>query len=108
MKKLIIDTRKSIFKPIEIEINGKTFEVIRVTREVLKKLAEFDRRLREGDGEAPYERLEFLIGKTPLINKLEMREVNQITTYITGLLYTPEEVQLPEDEKKVIGPGDKS
>jgi len=108
MSKLIINTAQELYKPIEIEINGKTYKVkVKFTRKFLKKLGEYDKLIDQGDEDAAFKRLEVLIGKQDIIDKLDIREVNDITRHIVKNIYNPER-DLPKIEKNVKRPGDKN
>jgi len=107
MSKLVINTAQSLYKPIEIKIDGKTYTVkAKFSRKFLNKLGEYDKKITAGDTDAPFERLEKLIGKQAVIDKLDLREVNEITEHIIEKIKNPEK-DLPEIEKNVTGPGDK-
>ena len=108
MSKLIINTVQGRNKPIEIEIDGKSYKVkAKFSRKFLTKLSEYDKKIIAGDTDAPFERLEKLIGKQVVIDKLDIREVNEITKHIIKNLHNPEK-DLPETEKNEQRPGDKN
>lgn len=107
MEKLVINTTRRLYKPIEIEINGKTYTVIaEFTRPFLKKLTHYDKIIDEGDLDAPYERLKELIGKHAVIDKLDIREVNKITRYVIKGVFLAAD-NSSEIEKNVKRPGEK-
>jgi len=108
MSKLVINTTQELYKPIEIEIDGKTYTVkAKFTRKFLKKLGEYDKLIDQGDEDAAFKRLEVLIGKQTVIDKLDIREVNEITRHIIKNIYEPER-DLPAKEKNSERPGDKN
>lgn len=107
MSKLVINTAQELYKPIEIEIDEKIYKVTaKFTKKFLNKLGEYDKLIDAGDAGAAFERLRVLIGKQTIIDKLDIREVNEITKHIIKNIYEPEK-DLPEKEKNVKGPGDK-
>jgi len=107
MSKLVISTTQELYKPIEIEINGKTYKVkVKFTRKFMKRLNEFDVMIDMGKTDAAFQRLEVLIGKQAVIEKLDLREVNEITDHIVSNIQQPER-DLPVNEKNATGPGDK-
>lgn len=107
MSKLIINTAQELYKPIEIEIDGKTYKVkAKFSRKFLKKIGGYDKLIIQGDTDAPFERLEKLIGKQAVIDNLDIREVNDITKHIIENIQEPER-DLPEKEKNLKGPGEK-
>lgn len=112
MNRLKIDTTRSLYKPVEVEIDGKVFEVQALTRAKLRDLSALEKRIREGDSEAAYEQIEIMLGKQAGFEKLTLQHVNEIVTFVTTKIYQPERI-LPTDspdEKKAKnskGPGDK-
>lgn len=108
MSKLIISTTQGLYKAIEIEIDGKSYKVTaRFTHKFLKKIGEYDKQIAQGDMDAPFKRLEMLIGKQPIIDKLDIREVKEITEHIIENLYKPEK-NLTGKEKNGKRSGEKS
>jgi len=103
MPRLTIDTKntKSLYDPVEVEINGKVFKVISIDRNVLKKIEEFDAETVKGNLDAAYQRLELLIGKHPFINKLRIEELIEITEFVTMNIFRP-----AKKEKNSPGPGE--
>jgi len=103
MPRLTIDTKntKSLYDPVEIEINGKVFKVINIDRDVLKKIEEYDIETAKGNFDAAYQRLELLIGKHPFISKLRLEELIEITEFVTMNIFRPS-----KKEKNSPGPGE--
>lgn len=106
MAKLIIDTKKSVYKPIIVEIDGENYEVKSVNRAMLKKITELENKLKMGNAEAAYDQLELLFGAIKAFDKLDLREVNEIINHVTDKLYRPEKDE-KEPEKNESGSGDK-
>lgn len=106
MPRLKIDTRKSEYSPIIVEINGKEFTARMFDKETIRELNKYDQLVKDGDLEAPYERLAFILDlkkNDPTLAKLLAREVNRITNWIVRAAYSPDEAemdQLPSGEKK--------
>ena len=96
-------TSASLYDPLEVEINGQVFKVKPVGRVMLKKIEELDGRVKAGDLDAAYERLELLIGKHKAIDKLVLEDLVGITDFITSNLIRPRKkeknVQRPEEGK---------
>lgn len=105
MGKLILSTTKDLYKPIEIEIDGKNFQVKRVTREILEKVAELDQSAKDGNLHAAYQQVELLIGKNKVINALDIRQIGKLIQHVIDSLYMPEK-ELTESEKKKLKAGD--
>ena len=102
MPRLSIDTKKSLYEPIEVEIDGKIFEVQAVDRAVFRKMNEFDEQTKQGNLEAAYQKLELLIGRHKFIESLKLEELAKIHEFINSNLLRP-----PKAEKNSPGPGDK-
>lgn len=101
MPKLTIDTKASLYAPIEVEINGKLFRVRKFTRDLLEQVEALDEQAQQGKISAAYERLELLLGKHKLINELEPAQVGEITQFIVMKIMNPE---APEKNAQRPGP----
>jgi len=103
MPRLTIDTKntKSLYEPVEVEINGKVFQVISIGRDTIKKIEEYDAAVKKGNLDAAYERLELFIGKHKLISNLKIEEMIEITDFIIQSVFTP-----VKKEKNLPGPGE--
>jgi len=102
MPTLKIDTQKSLFKPIEVEIDGKVFEVKRLTRTVAQEIEKFSKQINDGQLDAAYLQLEMFLGEDEAIGNLDLHQVNEITRFIVKNIISPE-----EEEKNAPKPGDK-
>ena len=97
MPKLVINTEKSLYKPIEVEIDGKVYKVRKLTRDVLQKVEGFDKNVSSGNLDAAYGRLEFLLeAKAKTFNGLIVQEVGEITEFITKAAFSPEKSEKNE------------
>ena len=97
MPKLVINTEKSLYKPIEVEIDGKVYKVRKLTRDVLQKVEGFDKDVSSGNLDAAYGRLEFLLeAKVKTFNGLIVQEVGEITEFITKAAFSPEKSEKNE------------
>lgn len=105
MPKLLISTKKSLYKPIVVNIDGQDQEVIPITKKILKKLKEFEDKIREGDAEAAYAQLELLMDTKKFTDKLELRQVNEIIRFVTISIHAPEKKET-KPEKKESGSGE--
>jgi len=104
---LKLSTEKSLYKPITIEIDGMKLQARPITRGVLRKMASLEKRIRTGDVEAAFEQVELIFGKQKVIDKLELRQVNEIIEYVTTCIFKPER-ELTVEEKNSTRPGDKT
>jgi hypothetical protein len=110
MSPLKLSTSKSLYKPIEIEIDGETFRAKVLTRAMLRKMTTLEKKIRGGDADGAYEQLEMIFGKHQVFDKLDLRQVNEIIAYVTTQFFKPEkaiDVDETEEEKNVNRPGDK-
>jgi hypothetical protein len=103
MPKLTIETGKSLYKPIEIEIDGKVFQVKRLTRAIIQEIEALDSETSKGNLDAAYRRLELLLEKNEAIDNLDLQQIGQITDFVVRNILVPE-----KEEKNVSEPGDKS
>jgi len=104
MPKLTIDTKDSLFDPIEIAIDGETFVVNRLTRPLLLKIEELMKAIQGGSFDAGFRVLELLLGEKAfaVISELDLTQVNKISKFITGSI-----TQTTDEEKNGSKPGDK-
>lgn len=107
MPKLTIDTRKSEYSPIIVEINGKEFTAREFDKEVCRELNKYDQMVEKGDLITPYTRLEYILGlkkDDPTLAKLKAREVNRITVWIVRASYSADAAEMegltPAEKKK--------
>ena len=101
MPKLTIDTKKSLYEPVEIEIDGKVVKVKNIDRETLNKITALDEEISKGNLDAVYQRLELLIGKHKFIDKLTVENLTEITMFVIRSIMSPTKA-----EKNLPGPGE--
>jgi len=104
-EKLILSTQKSIHKPIEIEIDGKTYQNRPLSRATFDKVKEHEKAALKGDIEALYEQVKILFGVSmDVLNKLDIRDVNTLLQYtmtqVTQPLATTEKEKAEKNEPK--------
>jgi len=104
MPRLKINTKtsKTLYEPLEVEINGKVYKVKPVGRSMLRSIQELDEEVKKGNLDAAYERLELLIGKHKVIDNLVIEDLASITDFITKNLFRP-----AKKAKNSQGPGEK-
>jgi len=81
----------SLFKPLVVEIGDQKFPVREINRKDQLKIDEFDDMIRNGDLDAQYKRLEFLLDlekSNPAIDALSTREISDITEQLIKKLYS--------------------
>ena len=81
-KKLILSTQKSIHKPIEVEIDGKTYQNRPLSRATFDEVKKHEKAALNGDIEALYKQVQILYGVSmDVLNKLDIRDVNTLLQY---------------------------
>ena len=100
-KKLVLSTQKSIHKPIEIEVDGKTYQNRPLSRATFDEVKKYEKAAVGGDIEALYKQVEVLFG-VPLavLNKLDIRDVNTLLQYTMAQIFQPDAKTDEEKEEK--------
>jgi len=85
MPKLKVDTSTTLYEPLEVEIDGKTFKVRRITRDLLRAISAMDVEVQGGQADLVYDRLALLLEEkaAPAIDKLDLLEVRRVMEFIT-------------------------
>ena len=99
MKPLSLSTTKSLYKPIEIEIDGKKYQALPITRKILQEMGGLEKKIRAGNAECAYEQVELLFGTNHVFDKLDLRQINEIVGFVTAQLFRPERIAQGEDPK---------
>lgn len=99
MSRLVINTEESLYKPVDIEIDGQVYTVARITRPIQRQIMKLDEQWKSGDLDAAYKRLELLIGPQPFMEKIDVQQVNAITEYIVRKVYAPSKEDRAEEKK---------
>jgi len=81
--RLVLSTKKSLYSPIEIEIDGKVYLSIKTTNAVLIELNKLDEKVvKEDDIKHVYAVIRFLFNvDLDILEKLDKREVQDIYTF---------------------------
>lgn len=101
MPTIKIDTKSDLYDPIEIELLGKTYTLPPINHTFLSAIDVYDRKVLTGNPDAPYERVEFILGiKKPHtdIRKLDVRTLRKITDALTKAIYFPEDTELKKNK----------
>jgi len=108
LKKLVLNTTKSLYKPLEVEIDGKTYYCQKLTKSAIDKIFKFSKTATEGDISAPYEQAHFAFNiPMKILYELDIAEIGDINNKIIDAMLHPTKTE-SEAEKNVKGPGDKS
>jgi len=87
-KKLILSTQKSIHKPIEVEIDGKTYQNRPLSRVTFDEVKEHEKAALGGDIEALYKQVQILFGVSiEVLNKLDVRDINTLINYTMAQIF---------------------
>src|SRR4030043_438019 len=78
MPRLKIESEKSLYPPIEVEIDGQVFSLQRVTQKMLMEIGRLDEEIPKGNLEAAWKRLEVLFGPNELFSKLAIFQVRAL------------------------------
>lgn len=101
---LKLDTTKSLFEPIEIEVDGTRLRVKRITLDDLEHIQALQERASAGSAAAIRESVSALLeGDVSIIGKLRLDQVAELIATVVERSVKPS-----AEEKNSSGPGDKS
>jgi len=101
MERFKVSTEKSLFKPIEIEVDGKVYSIDMITAEILDKVEKYDKKAETADMTAVTELLELLLGIPKEVSrKIDVRDLNKMLTYVSGRIYNPMKYEREEEKKE--------
>jgi len=106
MPRLVIDSTKPLYAPIEIEIDGQVLTLERVTQSMLQEIDSLERELQKGRLENAWRRLEVLFGPNEVFSKLDIFQVERIIAFVVRAILAPEAAEKNEpgpDEGKSQG-----
>ncbi|MCJ7587547.1 MAG: hypothetical protein MUQ00_06580 [Candidatus Aminicenantes bacterium] len=87
---LEIDTTKSLYKPIEIKIDGETFRVRTVTQGILEEVQRFSEDAKLGSAVAIRHMLELVLdGPNELLLKLTIPQIVEVVETAIGKAVAP-------------------
>ncbi len=82
MDKFILDTRKSLYAPIEVKIDEKIYQTIKITHSVKAEMRKLELEIPKGNDKALYEWISFMFNlEKAILEKLDVREVEDIYLY---------------------------
>jgi len=82
--RLVLNTKKSLYEPIEIEIDGQVYQSIKTTTATLKEMNKIDEEILKNPAsdELLYSAVQLLFDVKPdILDKLDKREVEDIYTF---------------------------
>ena len=100
-KKLILSTQKSIHKPIEIEVDGKTYQNRPLSKATFDEVRKHEKAALKGNIEALYNQVNILFGvPMEVLNKLDVRDVNTLLEYTMAQIFQAKPKTDEEKEEK--------
>lgn len=90
MPRLKIESEKSLYPPIEVEIDGQIFSLQKVTQKMLMEIGRLDGEIPKGNLEAAWKRLEVLFGPNEAFSKLDIFQVGEIINFVVRSIVAPE------------------
>jgi len=90
MPRLTIELEKSLYPPIEVEINGQIFTLKRITQRMLSEIGHLDEEIPKGNLEAAWKRLEVFFGPSEIFSQLDIFQVGDIIRFIIRSIIAPE------------------
>ena len=82
--RLVLNTKKSLYEPIEVEIDGQVYQSVKTTTATLKEIDKVDEEIvaNPGEDELLYKAIQLLFNIGPeILDKLDKREVEDIYTF---------------------------
>jgi len=105
---LKLSTKKSLHRPLVIDVDGVTYTSKPIVKSVFDKMADLQELGEAGDKDAPYEQIKLIFGvPKKILYDLDMRDISVISALVTDTLLKSENYRT-ETEKKTDGPGEKS
>ncbi|MHA1225237.1 MAG: hypothetical protein ACTSPV_00675 [Candidatus Hodarchaeales archaeon] len=81
--RFVISTRKSLYDPIEIEIDGEVYQSKKTTRTILAEINELDKKISPDNDEPLYKIVRLLFDvDQKILDKLDKREVEDIYFFV--------------------------
>jgi len=102
--KLSFNTRKSLYEPVEIEIDETVYQNQKLTRAVLAKLTEFEAKIIENKEDALFNWVFFLFGvDMKILEKLDKREVEDIYLHASKVFRKEEQERFKKEIAQIEG-----
>ena len=80
--RLVLNTKKSLYEPIEIEIDGQVYQSAKTTQALLAEVDKLDERVTQKEEGALYKVIGLLFNiDAKILAKLDKREVEDIYTF---------------------------
>ena len=106
-ERLTLSTKTSIFKPIEVVIDGKLYRTERIPPSLIKKILKFEKKAGDGDIDAVMAQLNLVLGvPIEILEEIDIRDLEKTLETISGRIFNPKKF-IPADEKDPLKPGPK-
>lgn len=82
--RFVLNTKKSLYEPIEVEIDGQVYQSAKTTKAVIEEINKLDEQIIKNPGkdEFLYKAIQLLFDIDPkILDKLDKREVEDIYTF---------------------------
>jgi len=80
--RLVLQTKKSLYTPIEIEVDEQIYQCVKTTRSVLAEVNKLDKQIVPDNDEPLYKVVQLLFNiDSKILDKLDKREVEDIYLY---------------------------
>jgi len=97
-------TKKTLFKPIEVEIDGKVYRTERIPFSLLKKVMKFEEKAATGDIDAVMGQLKLLLGvPEKILEEIDVRDLEAMLAQVSAKIFNPVG-DVEEDEKNSSRP----
>jgi hypothetical protein len=113
-RRISVSTAKSLHNPLEVEINGKVYEV-KLNRPIFQKLAEIEKEYKKLETEKPgfdavfllYDQVELMTGAPKEdISQLDFTDLKVIVEFVMTEYYKPPKTEEAKEEKNGLKPGE--
>jgi len=110
-KILELSTKKSLYKPIIIRVDGKEYESALLTAELFENIQKLDKKAKRGDFTAITKQLELVYGiPAAVTRKLDLRDLGfDAIGMVTEAILKPEKIESKQQggSKNGVRPGEK-
>lgn len=80
--RLVLNTKKSLYEPVEIVIDDQTYQSVKTTRALLAEIEKLDPKAAKNEDGALYKIIQLLFNvEQEVLEKLDKREVQDIYTF---------------------------
>lgn len=104
--RFVLSTKKSLFDPIEVEVDGKIYQSRKLNRPLFDEIRKHEKSANEGDIDALYKQVNIIFGIEPsVLNALDIRDIEAMLTFATKKIFHPDK---KDEAKNGSKPGDKN